>query len=233
MEETRTTGTENQDGGDASETKTAGTPDDQVRNAESEGDEYVKVSKGELDSWKSKAERANELERENRSLKERQEQSPAASDAGDDSDDPDERAVREWAAKGDPVARRMLSREERIIGAVATVLELRDIEDKSERAEVQKRMKERGMGLSHARLEVQNERLARENEQLQAKLKKEARPDPDVVRTAEREGPSATIKVRKMTESEWDARQRKLSPRERMNEQVALRDGKIELEYGR
>lgn len=239
-DETTTSGTPEPEGGDAQGTATAGTPGTDDRNAES-----VENEKRLHLEWKSKAERTNQLERENAELKARLDQSPA--DLGNDEPDADaieklEREVNAWVEKDDPVAKwsklkiaKLEDRQEKYEQAVIFKDQIRDMPFE-ERQEVYDHFQANRHRLGDpkaARAEVREKKLTDENAKLREQLKKATvKNDPDVVRTVTRDVPASEHKVRKMTEAEFDREQEELRQsgrhRERMAQQAAYARDEIE-----
>jgi hypothetical protein len=203
---------------------------------------------------KVKAEKLNALLAANgvssvEELNERIAQSPAAPshEPPDDDDDPDDaerRAVGEFAAKGDPVARyaqKLEQRLDRLTKGVGDALTARDIPDAVERkaavAHYQKNRHRLG-DLSAALAELRAPKLATENARLTAELARlQNKPgDPDVAnapRTGGQETTTPTTTKRKMTGAQFDAEVARLHAEKKhhsaLNLQRAYADGDIVL----
>lgn len=238
-DEERTAGTPDPNGGDAAEsTQTTGTQGTDDRNAEATSG----INRDEALAWKAKAERCNQLEAENAELK-RLQQSPAAT--GNDRRDPIGDALqqtREFAEKGDPVAIMNL--------ALLEALKQQDTNRRLDAVPEAKRKaveehfnknRHRFADIDGARAEVERNELATENENLRKELARSvgSKPDPDVVRTSEREVPASERKTEVMTRARWDREQAEFERRanagdiaaskERMRQQMARRNGKIQV----
>lgn len=237
-DETRNAENEPDQPGEPSATES---PDASADSREKSEEDYVRVPKQEFAAWKSKAERANELERE---LAARSEPSPAAPETDTSASDDYWREVKGFADRGDPVARAMIEekrRTERLVGAVGSLLEVNDIEDADERKQVKQRVL-KGESVQAAHQAVRNSKLEAENKRLAAELAKHnaRRADPDVVRTHEREVFASELKPKtKLTESQWDARQKYLyaqgpeGARKAREEQAQYARGDVDIDMNR
>ena len=200
-DETQTTGTPDQDGGDAVEqTPTAGTPETDGRDAESD---KVVISKDQWNvalKWKADAEEAKRLKAQ---LEEQQD---------DEVQPPDEPVAAppkgsfEWfLANGDPVARRQ-AMFERKVELDAQLAEMPADERESVKAHWRKNhhrlgdMKAARAELNASKYEAEMQRLREENERLKRG------PDPEVMHAPPTGGREVTARERKtkMTEAQFD-----------------------------
>ena len=210
MTEPETAEKPTQEGGDAAaQTPTAGTPAEEVRNAQDEN-----IAKLNLE-WKAKAERTNELERENAELRAHQAPSPAATDAraaNVDEDGVDWSAVENFARQGDPVAKAQIATKRsqdtliRELANVRAIDQIPDAELRKEAADHFAKNRHRLGDPQAAIAEVSAKKLATENERLKAELAKAAANQPvKGVNTSAREVPASEHKVRVMTLAELEA----------------------------
>ena len=248
-DEKDTAGTTPQDDGDAQGTATTGTPDGAGRDGTSDepsGEPDYKAL--HLANKQTIAELKATIE----AIGTRVPQPPAADDDEDSgSDDGDEDAVdwdqvREFAKKGDPVAKAQIANAKRLMRfeqTVANTILLRDIDDKGEREEVKRHMlanqkRGRPLDIKSATAEVRAAKLVQENERLHKELEQaRKKPPQDTVRTHTREVTARQAKDReaqKMTYAEWDNEQAELERqgrhREARERQFALNRGEIDLE---
>lgn len=215
-----TTRTPETEGGDAPAKGTTGTPTQEVRDGTSQGDDLSKLNM----EWKGKAETLNALFARYgvssvEELNERLAQSPAAPDTP--RTETDEygaalQATRDFAAKGDPVAKltlQVLERNEQLERGIGDAFTARDIADPAERALAVAHLnknRHRLGDLPAALAEVRAARLGKELAAAQKELERMRKaPDPDVVgapKTGGREGPAQTTSARKgVTSAQFDA----------------------------
>src|SRR6185369_11366121 len=252
---TQTTGTPEQDGGDAAEVPTAGTPVADDRNADHG------INREEALVWKSKAERLNAAEAEAKAYKAQldaltRSQSPAANGS-------DPRAERLATVKRfaegtigegpDPVAAEVLELREALAMTVAELTNVRELDrvaDEDKRSRIAKHFNDNRHRLGDvkaARAEIEaEERAAKgaeqeaEIERLKKALEAQAkRPGSDVVQTHTREVSAAEHKDI-MTQAQWNERQAMLERQAdsgdleaikiRRREQVARANGKLRVE---
>lgn len=248
-DENKTAGTTPQDDGDAAGTPTTGTPEGADRDASSDepsGEPDYKAL--HLANKQTIAELKSTIE----ALGTRAPQPPAAEDDEENgSDDGDEETVdwdqvREFAKRGDPVAKAQIANARRLMRfeqTVANTILLRDIDDKSEREEVKRYMlasqkRGRHIDIKAATAEVRERKLADENTRLKQELEMaKKKPPQDTVRTHVREVSARQAKDReipKMTYAEWDTEQAELQRQGKFKEararQFALNAGEIDLE---
>ena len=210
MEEARTTGTPEQVVGDAAEqTPTTGTPATEGRDAEPND-----IAKLNLE-WKAKAERVNELEKKLAELESR-EPSPAAPA---EEDDVDWNQVEDYARRSDQVAKAQLrAKRERdeLIYALTMQNQLQEIDDKEERKQARElflKNRQQYGSVAAAHDAIKLKKAVEDNERLRQELKRASvnRPDPNVVRTEERDMTRSEVQTGKMTPAQWDNEQRRLN----------------------
>jgi hypothetical protein len=208
-DQTKTTGTPDQDGGDALEsTGTAGTPGTDGRNAESGDDNRWK----EALEWKAKAERVNELEAKLKELEEEREQPPVA-DVSEDPKASRRKKVEEFKQRGDPVAEDHLDLREEVHALQRDLYLQRQLDEMP--ADERDRVKDhfnknwRRLGdMKAARAELVAPKLEKEVKELREKLALlEKPPDEDVMRAPPTHGReiSARQTTKKLNEAQFDA----------------------------
>lgn len=226
-----TTGTPGQEGGDAAEqTPTTGTPAADGRDAQGGEPDYKALHLANKQT-------IEELKKRLDAIQEDPPQPPAAEDQGDD-DDADWDQVRAWAAKGDATSKLLLKeREQREALAKAIVYKSQlDSLPESERRDAlnhfQRHRNRFGDPLAAA-ADLRAKKLSDEVATLREELRKlSKKPDPDVVRTHDREvsAPEAKDKIRR---ADWHREQKQLEDegrhKERMARQRLVRDGALKI----
>lgn len=242
--EAQTTGTPEQDGGDAAEVQpTTGTPETDGRNAVADSN----INRDEALAWKAKAERLNEAERELQELRARL-QPPAA----DDDDDLElahlqrcQQEVAEAKARGERPPTwavrdlRSYEREQQMAQVLGVVFEKLPDDAKAAVKEYAANPAKYPGGIKQAQAELQRQSLEKaqtdqaaliaqlkaENERLKAN-----RVSPDTVRTSGSEGPTSAPEKQTMTRAQWLERQQSLSADDRMAEQRMRSKGLIDVQ---
>lgn len=235
-----TTGTPEQEGGDAGEsTQTTGTPATEGRDAASD----ITANAEQVSAWKAAAEERNRLKEEVEQLRREREQPPGA--PAPQQIDQDWAVVTQAAAEGNEYARTqvrlaqalMLSQQQNIERDRVNAM-LDDIEDPIERRAVRKRYQEgQGkIGVEQAQSEFRMKKLEADLAAANARLKQhEEKTSPrDAVRLPQREQPASEIKARQMTQEQWDRDQAALDEsddpadhKKKMALQMARRRGEI------
>ena len=239
-DETQTTGTPTQDGGDAAQQPTAGTPETDGRNAAD--DERWK----EALVWKEKAERYNDTQRELDQLKASRDQAPRASTPAGDEDyqrrsyetyvsgiaaQAQDENARLWALQ----EQRRLQNERRIEAEnqqmqqiVGYVLRALPEEQQAPFKELQAHP-EKYASLDDAQREINLRRKEAEIAKLNAEVKRLQ--NQNAVPTAGRETQSVPELKKEMTGSEWRKRQAGLTQDQQYAEQKKLRQGEIKVNW--
>jgi len=224
-------GTPAPEGGDAAEKPTTAESAVDDRNEGTEVQEKtVAVPEREFAAWKTKQERYNELEEENRRLKEASSPTPAANGAQDSDLDPaEEERIRRFAADGDPIAKRELRRIEKEREEAANHrrwgAQLKAIPNEARRLEVYNEFMKGGYeDVNAARVAL----VERENAELR-KQPREPKTTPGVP-TGAREGPSPpATKVQQIPRSEWEVQMDTLSDEERRALQRRVINGEVKI----
>lgn len=188
-----TAGTPTSDDTDAGEqTPTSGTPEKDGRDAEPSGTDPRLVME-----WKAKAERLNQVERELLDMK--RAQAPAATRDSADPFDEVRRQAQQFAAQNDAAAKYALMLEQKMERDLQ--LQRKEQADynmlmsmpEAEREEVARHYLQNPHRFGDpkaARADLREARLERELQELRKRAEKaERKPDPDVIRTHERESP--------------------------------------------
>lgn len=241
-EQAQTTGTPTQDGGDAAAVEpTTGTPETDGRNAVADSN----INRDEALAWKAKAERLNEIERENQELRARL-QPPAA-----DEDDPE---VEHYEACQAAIAEARRNNQRPPAWAVADVRRYEREQQRDQvigalfetapeptRAAVKEYAKNPNAypgGIRQAQAELERRALSAaqsEKDQRIAQLEKELqqaranRVDPNTVRTSGSEGPTSAPTTEIIPRAQWQERLKRMTPDERMAEQQRVIKKEVEL----
>lgn len=230
MADEQTTGTTPPVDGDAAvDTPTTGTTDGADRDADAEPD-YKQMY---LDA-KSKVERVNDLEEENRRLKETSSQTPAASEVhGDDIDSAEEARIRSFADQGDPIAKRELKRIERERAEAEQqrtwARQLQKIPDLTRRQEVYNEFMKGGYADP---VEARAALVERENSELRKQVSANGKRAETTsgVPTGSREGPAPpATKTETMSRAEWETKMDTLDEDDRRALQRARIAGKVKV----
>lgn len=235
----QTTGTQSQDDGDALETETAGTPENDGRDAGGEPD-YKSIHI---------ANKAT-IEELRRQLQERQSGPQPAAENGDEREAiaAEEQRLAELRrdALNDPHAARILALEEKLLQTrrdTMNALTLQELpkEQRGKAYNLFTRHPDKFPDVASAAQYLEAKDTKEENARLKKELDELKKPKPvreearrdDVVRTGSRDVPASTIKAQTMTRTQFEDEQAKLRDEDRHDEARArqrdLREGRLVL----